>query len=1251
MDRFLQETRKHRERRPWALVAWPGGGRHAALLALVVSSLAWLAGCAQAGEEGGDRGAAPLGKARLADTTPAAPTWIGAAPLSVPRAHHTATRLLDGRVLVAGGRVDTQSAPLASAEIYDPATGAWTPAASMGSARHNHGAELLSNGKVFVHGGYAGPFDHALGTAEIYDPAADRWTAVAPTPTPRFAYVATPLLDGRLLVTGGRPAPSSGELSSCAIYDPALDAWSDAGSMNQSHYLHVAVRLLDGRVLVAQSYRPVEIYDPAADTWTLTPFGRDFGPLVLLSSGEVLAAGSPWGESWTYDPAADTWTDAPGMLPVSASMDGLDSHGIKHREALLLPGGRVLVLGGVETMASGCITWSCEDAPWPTASFYPRVEVYDAATRSWSVGPDMLSGRGAHTATRLLDGSVLVTGGYNQGFNPPGEWLSLTYVATSSVERLTGVSGFGAPCSSDLDCGGLACADGVCCDAACDGPCEACSIAAGGAADGVCSPLTGPACDDGNACTQADACLAGACAGAPVGDGAPCDDGDACTQADACQAGACAGAPVGDGAPCDDGDACTQTDACQAGACAGAAPVSCAAPADGCSASVCDPATGRCERALSPWGAPCDDGSACTQGDTCDAGACVHETSVVCQASAPCKAAACDAATGECLESPQPDGTPCDDGDGCTVADACQVGACVGGAPVTCPVPTSCYAPGACSSPYGSCGLPVLLPDGAPCPDPTSAAWTPASSLEGAGEGRSATRLQDGTVLVAGGLASTPEGTVARRHSAVRYDPTTDAWTPTGAMIHARADHTATLLQDGTVLVIGGNEPASAETEIYDPATGVWTAAAPTNAIRREHTATLLPSGKVLVAGGAVRYGSNDFAVASAEVYDRAANTWTPAAPMDIPRSGHSAILLSDGRVLVINNKLGSGHTELYDPVTDTWTYGPFETDMSLHLGWHTATLLADGKVFVLGGSTLDSSSVAVRTYDPASDRWTSAPHSRLSCTWVTRAGLLTDGRVLVLGCNTGVPSVGHATALLYDPVSSTWSFAPSLSDELVNYQLTRLLDDRVLLTSCSTDRPDCTALLYAPGGAVPGEGACSLGVCMALDGGGAGGAGAAGGGDTSSGSGAGGDASGGGGAAGASSSAAAGGDASGGGGEGAASSSATAGGGEGATSSSATAGGGGGDTASSSATAGGGGEGAASSSATAGGVVGASGTSSGHGGSGASPPGHHGDGNCSLSRSPAGSTSGTPWLLLATLLAARRNAPRRRALRPPVAR
>ncbi|WP_437726006.1 kelch repeat-containing protein [Sorangium sp. So ce861] len=1228
---------------PRAVFGWGGGGLRAALLAPTFIGLAWLAGCARASAEGGDPGAPPLGEAPLADTAPSASLgpWLSAAPMSVGRANHTATRLLDGRVLVAGGETTRGAlsawydSALSSAEVYDPATGAWTAAASMGSARSMHTATLLSNGKVLVVGGgtNGGHTPAPLAAAEIYDPAANVWTAVPPMDVPRLGHTATPLPDGRVLVAGGSPTGRSPEeLASCAIYDPALNAWSAGGSMHRARSFHAATLLLDGKVFVSGGIdATAETYDPAADAWTPgTPMlmGLRSHTAMSLPGGEVLSLDTAaWGPHQIYSPATGTWR--------GLSMSGWEapySIDPSDKSAVQLADGRALLSGGVTVETAACGTTTCQaSAPPPVYFYYDTVGIYDAATDSWSMGPNMSQGRADHAATLLLDGTVLVTGGFVYG---DGTWNEY---ATNAVERLAVAVDPGAPCGSSVDCGGRSCVDGVCCDTACDGACEACSAAAGATQDGVCSPLTGPACDDGNACTEADACEAGACAGAPVGDGAPCDDGNACTEADACEAGACAGAPASDGAPCDDGDACTQTDACAAGACAGADPVACAAPADGCQAPFCDPATGRCESALAPWGAPCDDGSACTQGDTCAAGACIGGTpTVVCDPSGPCRASACDAATGACVESVPPDGTPCEDGDACTEADTCQAGSCAPGAPKVCPVLNSCHtSDDVCQPSTGYCGAPPPLPDGTSCPDPTTSAWVPAAPVPGGlYPSDSSTLLPDGTVLVAGGEALTPEGRRSPLSRAVRYDPASGTWAPAGAMLHARSLHTATLLPDGTVLVAGGTAlvagaPAAiAEAERYDPATGVWTAAAPMNVARRGHAAALLPNGNLLVAGGF----NGSPGQRSAELYDPVANTWTLVASMNDGRALFSATPLLDGRVLVVGSKDPdiSPHPEVYDPSTDSWTaiwLPSWQRDF-----WHSATRLADGRVLIVNRSDTPSE-YAVHLFDPSDDTWSEA--SPADCV-APSAVLLADGRVLVLRCWAQPPESNYSAVQIYDPETDTWSPAPNFAEEPGKGDLVRLADGRVLLTAtCPLGSPDCSALLYVPGDAAPGDGICERGVCMPRPGG-AGGEGGSGGSASASGAG--------GGGSGASSAGGGGGTSSAGGGTSSAGGGGTSSAGGGGTGGSPSGAGGdasGAGSTGSTSSAGGGGTGGSPS-----GAGGAGDEASAQGSTGASTPGGAGDaGGCSTARLPGGA-SGAPWLLLLSLLGARRQAFRRRAPR-----
>lgn len=266
----------------------------------------------------------------------------------------------------------------------------------------------------------------------------------------------------------------------------------------------------------------------------------------------------------------------------------------------------------------------------------------------------------------------------------------------------------GAPCVSSIDCATGFCVTGVCCSVASCPASNACNTGVCMVGTGLCGnkPLAdGSACDDSNLCTQIDTCQAGACTGnSPL----PCSAPDVChTAACAPPTGVCTVAPVADGTSCDDGNLCTQAGTCQAGACKGQSAIVCSAP-DACHDAYCDPTSGQCASQPKINGASCDDGIACTQLDTCQNGFCVG--GAVCPALDACHLpGTCDPTTG-CHNPPGPDGTPCDDGNACTGFDACQSGVCAG-APTSCPWLDSCHpgicdpASGACSNPYSpACG-------------------------------------------------------------------------------------------------------------------------------------------------------------------------------------------------------------------------------------------------------------------------------------------------------------------------------------------------------------------------------------------------------------------------------------------------------------------------------------------------------------------------------------------------------------------
>jgi N-acetylneuraminic acid mutarotase len=193
--------------------------------------------------------------------------------------------------------------------------------------------------------------------------------------------------------------------------------------------------------------------------------------------------------------------------------------------------------------------------------------------------------------------------------------------------------------------------------------------------------------------------------------------------------------------------------------------------------------------------------------------------------------------------------------------------------------------------------------------DPDGNRWSLVANNAQIQGGQSLTVLGSGKVLMVG--TSQPQ----------LYDPDSDSWSPAGTMAFPRHTHTATLLSDGRVLIAGGfaeiasgGNPQTDTTEIYDPAANGWGRGMPMTATRAFHTATLLNDGRVLVVGGEEATGPY---LATTELYDPAANHWTLAGSLSGPRGAHTASLLPDGRVLVTGGWGAGGtyaSTEIYVP-------------------------------------------------------------------------------------------------------------------------------------------------------------------------------------------------------------------------------------------------------------------------------------------------------------------------------------------------
>jgi hypothetical protein len=300
--------------------------------------------------------------------------------------------------------------------------------------------------------------------------------------------------------------------------------------------------------------------------------------------------------------------------------------------------------------------------------------------------------------------------------------------------------------------------------------------------------------------------------------------------------------------------------------------------------------------------------------------------------------------------------------------------------------------------------------------------WMSASPINQARSLHTETALDDGNVLITGGQTDFG-GAIS---SAELYNRTEDSWSLTGEMSEARVFHTANKLSDGKVLVAGGTvqfERSYASAEIYDPATGVWNTVSPMSMPHALHTATLMDDGRVLVAGGLT---NGDNITGSAEIFDPLSATWTQTGQMANPRAFHSATLLSDGKVLVtggISDAYGTmapTAAEVYDPVTGEWeTVGR----MNLSRANHTATLLIDGRVLIVGGDNDFETLNSVEIYDPFADEWSMIESMTLARVGHT-ATLLEAGQVIVIG---GEGGGGFIVALgsseVYDPATASWTY------------------------------------------------------------------------------------------------------------------------------------------------------------------------------------------------------------------------------------
>src|SRR5262245_1067022 len=348
-------------------------------------------------------------------------TFTATGDMTTARVGHTATLLLDGRVLIVGGD------KTGTAELYDPATGTFTPTGN-GTTGHGGGASwgapptaaLLPDGRVLIAGG---------SKSEIYDPVTGSFTATGNMVSNQRAFTATALTNGKVLITGG----TNGETDCCAIaahpelYDPSTGTFNLTGpyaemsvpsfangySAGTSGLTYTAATLLsDGKVLIL-SEPAAEIYDPVTNSFSVTgsmvavdeggfwgkPTEISARTATLMTNEKVLIAGGepayydtgdfPLSRAELYDASTGTFT---GTSSMRTARQG--------HSATLLPDGTILITGG------------------RVNNFYdatPLAELYSPSSGAFSGQLNMTASRGYHQATRLRDGRVLITGGLNSG--------------------------------------------------------------------------------------------------------------------------------------------------------------------------------------------------------------------------------------------------------------------------------------------------------------------------------------------------------------------------------------------------------------------------------------------------------------------------------------------------------------------------------------------------------------------------------------------------------------------------------------------------------------------------------------------------------------------------------------------------------------------------------------------------------------------------------------------------------------------
>jgi hypothetical protein len=977
-------------------------------------------------------------------------SFVSTGNLNVARSIHTATLLNNGRVLVVGGTASAGA--LASAELYDPSSGTFTPTGSLGTARSGHTATLLPSGMVLITGG-ADNNGNPLGTSELYDPATGTFRLTGNLMTPRHAHTAMLLNSGMVLIAGG--ADSSGNvLRSAELYNPATAVFASTGSMVFPRAIFTATLLNGGFVLMTggvdstlNSQASAELYNPTAGTFAAVGklnSPRSFFTTTLLNNGTVLAAGgldasgNVLGSAELYDPLTASFSPTSGFVTPRYT-----------DTAVLLNNGNVLAVGGLDSNFDRLAS----------AELYQPSAPTPAGLVSIAVSP--------------LSPTVA-----NGGFQPFLATGTFTDNSTQTLASVTWSSSNSAVATISNDATNRGVANAI------------------GAGNATITACTGSVCGSSTVTASGPSLISitlnPQTVTMPLGTtqqfSATGTYSDGSTQDLTSTAAWSSSSPA----------ATVSSSGLATGVSLGTSTIQAALGSINSSTNITVGAPALVTLALSPSTATIAFGA--TQQyqviGTYTDGSSNNLTNSVSWFAVPSETASVNGAG---LARGLGQGTA-------TITAVNEALFAVGSLTVQAPLAPSLVSmvvtPGQASVPIGSNQQFIATgnySDGSTQDLTTTVTWTSSSAgvsnvsstglatatsqgsstltaTSGSVAGsatisvttnalalntsryqHSATLLNDGSVLFAGGMNCASAGSCTYLNSAEMYNPSSGTITSTGSLTVARSAP-AVLLGNGKVLIAGGyncdangNCASLNSAEIYDPGSSAFSSAGNMTTDRYGHTMTLLANGRVLIAGGESCSSSTSCsALNTAELYDPIAGTFTPTGSLNSARFNASAAVLSAGQVLIAGGFNGSTYpatAELYDPVA-----GTFGVTRSLNIPRANATaswLENSGDiVLIAGGSTCSSPGCPTASAEYYQNGYFySLGHmtvSRLNQT----ATLLTNGQLFLAGGFDSCASscVSDATSELYNP--QTFSFAPSqaLTTGRSGHTATLLTDGSVLL-------------------------------------------------------------------------------------------------------------------------------------------------------------------------------------------------------------